>query len=245
RVSVCQERVIFLRVDVLVNGFDGRELAVLAELDGIHDLFLDLLVDGIERFIGGEIVLQEVAFQADDGIVVLLFVELFLGSIIRGVAHGVSTIPISTHLQNRRLPLARQSQMIGYGLVYAEYVHAVGQGSRHVVAGGIPMKFRLCEGTSRRRTHRVLVILDDANAGRLVQGRQIGRFVEGALSHRTVAEIGQTRTSIFTILVGKGDSHADGDVTTDDAVAAVEIELFLEVVHGAALTAGGTGDLPV
>src|SRR5690606_40947241 len=110
---------------------------------------------------------------------------------------------------------------------------------------GRPIEFRLGEGTSRRRTHRVVVIVDDESAGHLVQGRQIGRFVEGALSHRTVAEIGHTRTSIFTILVGKGDSHADGDVTTYDAVPAVEIELLLEVVHGAALTAGGTGDLPV
>ena len=92
-------------------------------------------------------------------------------------------------------------------------------------------------GALDARAHRVLVVLDDVDDRQLPELRHVEALVDLALVGRAVAEIGERDVAVLAILVGEGEPGAERHLRADDAVAAVELLLLGEHVHGAALAA--------
>src|SRR5439155_2097325 len=89
-----------------------------------------------------------------------------------------------------------------------------------------------------RRTHGVAVVLDHIDHRELPQLRHVEALVDLALVGRAVAEIGEADEIIAAVAVGEGKPRPERDLGADDAMAAVEILLHAEHVHGATLALG-------
>src|SRR5690606_31853993 len=226
-----QKRVVLLRVHVLVDRLEGRVRALFGEIDGFIDLLLDLVVYLIQRLVVAKLPLEQVALQAKDRIVVFLSFELFFRPVLARIAHGVPAVAIGAHFHQRRTALARHFDVILHRPVDAENVHPVDECARHVVPDGLLVEVRLGGGTVRRRTHRILVVLDHENDRQLIESRQVNRLVEGALLDGPVTEEAQADPVVLFILVRKGDAYPKRDVPADDPVASEESLLGTEEVH--------------
>ena len=91
----------------------------------------------------------------------------------------------------------------------------------------VPMPYRLFSGRNR--------------IGRFQNGRQIERFVKLPLVDRAVAEEAKSDGIFLAVLAGEGETCRDGHLPADDGVAAHEMLLSVEQVHGAALAAAAAG----
>ena len=89
-----------------------------------------------------------------------------------------------------------------------------------------------------RRPHRILVVLDHEDDRQVPEFRHVERFVDLALVGGAIAEIGEGHPVVAEVLVGEGEARPDRHLRADDAVAAVEMLLFREHVHRAALALG-------
>ena len=96
----------------------------------------------------------------------------------------------------------------------------------------------LGRGARHRSAHRVAVVLDDVDDRQLPQRGHVEALVDLALVGGAVAEIGQRNILVAAIAVGEGEAGAERHLRADDAVAAVEMLLLGEHVHGAALALG-------
>ena len=85
------------------------------------------------------------------------------------------------------------------------------------------------------RAHGVAVVLDHVDDRQLPERRHVEALVDLSLVCGAVAEIGEADRAVLAVAVGEGDAGAEGDLGADDAVAAVEVLLLREHVHGAAL----------
>ena len=74
--------------------------------------------------------------------------------------------------------------------------------------------------------------------GQLPQLGHVEGLVDLALVGRAVAEVAQAHVVVAAVLVGEGEAGAQRHACADDAVAAVEVLLGREHVHGAALALG-------
>ena len=83
--------------------------------------------------------------------------------------------------------------------------------------------------------HGVAVVLDHVDDRQLPELRHVEALVDLALVGRAVAEIGQADIAVLAVMVGEGDAGAERHLRADDAVAAIEMLLLGEHVHGAAL----------
>jgi hypothetical protein len=79
---------------------------------------------------------------------------------------------------------------------------------------------------------------DHVDHRKLPQLRHVEAFVDLALVRRAVAEIGQADKIIAAIAVGKGETGSERDLGANNAVAAEEVLLLAEHVHGATLALG-------
>ena len=114
-------------------------------------------------------------------------------------------------------------------------IHAVdllaGNAERHAALREI----RLRGSAADRCSHGVTVVLDHVDDRQLPQLRHVEALVDLALVGRAVTEIGQAHIAVLAVMVGEGDAGAEGHLRADDAVAAIEMLLLGEHVHGAAL----------
>lgn len=88
----------------------------------------------------------------------------------------------------------------------------------------------------RRRAHPILVVLTYKHTRQIPQLRHIERLKHLALVARAVAVERVRRDGLLHVLLREGEAGADGNLGTDDAVAAEEGGG--EDVHGAALAVG-------
>jgi hypothetical protein len=86
--------------------------------------------------------------------------------------------------------------------------------------------------------HAVFVVLDDVEHRQLPERRHVEGLVHLALIDGAIAEEGRTQVRFGEIAVCKRDAGAQRHVGADDAVAAEEVLLAAEHVHGAALALG-------
>jgi hypothetical protein len=86
--------------------------------------------------------------------------------------------------------------------------------------------------------HGVLVVLDHEDDRQVPELGHVVGLGHLALVRGAVAEIGEGHAVVAEILVGEGEARADRHLRADDAVAAVEMLLLGEHVHGAALALG-------
>ncbi len=123
-------------------------------------------------------------------------------------------------------------------LLDRKHVHAVDDfaGDAEGLAAVIDV---LGRGRARLRgAHGVLVVLDHEDHRQAPERGHVERLIDLALVGGTIPEIGEGDAAVVLVLVGKGEAGADRHLGTDDAVTAVEMLLFREHVHRAALALG-------
>lgn len=102
--------------------------AGLGLLDRLVNLDTGSLVNGLHLILGDHVELQETLLQASDGVVVGTHVlDLLTGTVSgTGVGHGVTTITVGLHLEQKR-SLARDGPLLGVGnsLVNGQDIHSV------------------------------------------------------------------------------------------------------------------------
>ena len=79
--------------------------------------------------------------------------------------------------------------------------------------------------------------------GEFPDGGEVHGFVELAFVDGPVTEEAQDHLVIAAVLNGKGDAGRYAELSTDNGVAAHEVQLGAEQVHGAALALAAAGDL--
>ena len=162
--------------------------------------------------------------------------HFFLGAIFRGIGHGVAAIAIGLHLQDvGTLARTRPFQRLGASGHHGAHIHAI-----HLLAGDVEGDAALREvllgrGPRDGGAHGVAVVLDDVDGGQLPQLRHVEALVDLALIGRAVAEIDRRDRAIVAVMIGEGEASAQRHLPAHDAVAAIEMLLFREHVHGAAL----------
>ena len=182
---------------------------------------------------------QAVADLLDRILLVAHLLDLLAGPVFCRVRHRVAAIAVGLHFQDVG-PLAGAApgdRLVAGGLHRAD-VHAVDLLARDIEGGAALGEIGLRRGARHRGAHGVAVVLDDVDHRQLPQLRHVEAFIDLALVGRAVAEIGQADEIIAAIAVGEGETGAERDLGADDAVAAEEILLLAEHVHGAALALG-------
>ena len=95
--------------------------------------------------------------------------------------------------------------------------------------------------TLKGGAHRVFVILDDIDNGKLPEGGKVERFMVGTLIDGAIPHEAESGPFFALIFEGVGESESEWGLTPDDAVSAPVVLVGSEVVHRAALAAGATG----
>ena len=73
-----------------------------------------------------------------------------------------------------------------------------------------------------------------------VYKRQVESLMESTLPHGTISKETDAHVARFVIFFGKGNARSQRNLCPHDAVAAHEVALLVEDVHGATFTLGGT-----
>src|SRR5258706_2227295 len=212
---------------------------VLGEVGGGVDDFPHLGIDRLQFLFAHLGRQQAVANLLDRVLVVANLVDLLAGAIFRRVRHRMSAVAVGLHFQDVG-PLAGAApcdRLVARGLHRAN-VHAV-----DLLAGDIEGDATLGKVGLRRRprhrcAHRVTVVLDDEDDRELPQLRHVETLIDLSLVRCAVAEIGQADKIVAAIAVGESKAGAERHLCGDNAMAAEEILLLAEHVHGAALALG-------
>src|SRR6185503_6394693 len=165
--------------------------------------------------------------------------DLFAGPVLRRVRHRVAAVAIGLHFQDERaLAGAAPGDRLVARSLHGSDIHAVDLLARNVEGGAALGKIGQGRGARHRRAHGVTVVLDHVDHRELPQLRHVEALVDLALVGRAVAEIGDADEIIAAVTVGEGEPRPERDLGADDAMAAVEVLLHAEHVHGAALALG-------
>src|SRR6185295_14033917 len=121
---------------------------------------------------------------------------------------------------------------------HRQNVHAVDLHAGYAVGLAAQMEVGPRRGALDAGTHAVLVVLDDVDDRQLPQRRHVEGLVHLALIDGTVAEIGDADAAVIPVSVAEGEAGAERHLGSDNAMAAVELFLAAEHVHGAALAPG-------
>lgn len=154
-----------------------------------------------------------------------------------GVGHGVTSVTVGDVFVDKRT-LAGGAVLLSVldGGLDGEDVHAVDLQTGDVLAALVVV------GDGRRAvgggTHTVLVVLAAEDDGELPQASHVVGLEDLALVGGTVTVEGESDLLLVLVLLGKGDTGADGDLGADDTVSSVETGG--EHVHGATLSVGDT-----
>src|SRR6266481_4786309 len=212
---------------------------VLREVGGGVDDFPHLGVDRLQFLFAHLGRQQAVANLLDRVLVVANLVDLLAGAIFRRVRHRMSAVAVGLHFQDVG-PLAGAApcdRLVARGLHRAD-VHAVDLLAGDIEGDASLGKIGLGGRARHRRAHGVTIVLDDEDHRELPQLRHIETLIDLSLIRRAVAEIGQTDKIIAAIAIGESKASAERHLRADNAVAAEEVLLLAEHVHGAALALG-------
>ena len=91
--------------------------------------------------------------------------------------------------------------------------------------------------------HAVEVVFAEEYDGEFPDGGEVHGLVELALVDGAVAEEAEHYLIVAAVLDGEGDAGGDAQLTADDGVAAHEVELRAEQMHGPALALAAAGGL--
>src|SRR5712692_4705136 len=229
-----------LSVDVGVElGRIGLRV-VGGELGGFVDDGAHLGVDLLQRVLGGEALLQQPAAHLLDRIVLgAHLVDFFLGTIFRRIRHGMAAIAIGEHFENDGpVAVATPPDRPLAGRLDRAHVHAVDLLARDVERSPALGQVGGRRRARDRRSHPVLIVLDDVDHRELPQLRHVEALVDLALIDGAVPQIGQGCVVVAAVMVGEGEAGPERDLGGHDAMPAEETLLDREHVHRAALALG-------
>ena len=158
----------------------------------------------------------------------------------------MAAIAIGLHFKNDRT-LARPAVFVGLPRLGAnvQNVHAVHRDAGNAIARAPLIKLGVGRRPGDGSAHAVLVVFDDDDQRQRPQGGHVEGFVNLALVDRAVAQINRANAAVAGILVLEGQAGADRHLRADDSVAAEEVLLPAEHVHGPALASGITAGTAV
>ena len=118
-------------------------------------------------------------------------------------------------------------------------------GPMDAVTGGALGETGAGGGADLGGAHRITVVFDDKDAGQIPEGGEIHGLVHGTLVDGAVAHESHGGPFVALVFNAVGEADAEGDLATDDAVAAPIVVGRVKIVHRSTLALGATGDLAV
>src|SRR5690606_5787029 len=195
---------------------------------------LDLVLDGLERRGVGASLAEAIEDDADR-ILLLPLLELLVGAVLTGIAHGVPTEAVGLDLDERgAAALARALDGRPEPLAHHVHVVALEAIAGHAVAGRLHAEIGERARARHRGAHRVLVVLADEHGRELPEPREAHRLVEAADVRRALSEEAERGVIRPEVFVAEGRPRRERDVAADDAPAPEEAVLHVEEVHRAA-----------
>src|SRR5215212_9527372 len=218
-----------------------RLLALVGELHGLLYPLLGLFLYLLYSVLVEHVVVYELVLDHPYGVTLPPLLDLFFGTVLlEEVGGAVRGRPVSQGLH--RVRLARLPDLLHDPLGHLDdglHVHTIHLLVLDTIGVELGGEVRHGGGALDRGAHPVLVVLDDEQARALAllapQPGEVGRLVEGALANGAVAQVELADVVGLLVAHGVGDTHPQGYVPADDAVAAHEPVVHVEEVHGAAL----------
>lgn len=197
-------------------------------------------------FVGDHTLIDQLATEHVDGVVVLLVVLDLFGSavlLVVGIRNTMTIVAVGVDFDDAGLELLAGSLHgdVGLGANFVD-VGAVDDVPVHAVGfGALGQKLGLGRGAFLRGAHRVAVIFDDIDHGDLEEFGEVKRLMVGALVDRAITEVAEAAALLLEILEAVGQTQSQWCLTSDNAVATPEVFIWSEEVHGAALAFGAAG----
>ena len=85
-------------------------------------------------------------------------------------------------------------------------------------------------------SHAVGVVLAQVDDGQVPEAGDVGSLEELTLVRRSIAVHSDSEVLLAPVLLGEGESGADGQLGADDTISTVIVALPIIVVHGASLS---------
>ncbi|EEQ38862.1 hypothetical protein CLUG_02988 [Clavispora lusitaniae ATCC 42720] len=200
------------------------------------------LVVRLDFLFSGNVLVQEDGLQTGNRVVSGSHVLNFLSGSVSGtwVGHGVTTVSVGLVLQNQWTVTAR-TPVLGElgGSVAGQDVHTVNLQTWNVLTSLVVLGHG--RGSGSRSTHTVLVVLTSKDTWQVPQLSHVVRFENLTLVGSTVTVQGESGTLVVSVLVGKGQTSAQWNSSTDNTVTTVEA--WSKHVHGTTLTVRNTRSL--
>jgi hypothetical protein len=240
--------IIGLPIDVLLDVVGGGEGAGFGEVGGEIGLGLGFGVDLLDEGFGENAFGEKRLLEELDGILgIAVFLDLLAGAVgLVGVGDGVAAVTVGVDLDDGGLVFfaGEGEELVHRG---ADFVNVVAEARApvHAIGFGAFGETGTGGGALLRSAHGVAVVLDDEDNGEIPERGEVVGLVDGALVDGTITHERHCGTFEFFVFEGVGETGAEGDLSADDAVAAPVVKRRGEVVHGAALALGATGDLAV
>lgn len=209
-----------------------RERTLLSLLNGGINLLLGSLINRLQASLVSRSPFENVLFQAGNGVLGRShLLNFFSSSVSRtGVGHGVATVSVSDKLDEEGT-LAGSGPFLGpfSGFSDGEDVHTVNLvpwlAFHFPEEGGVDLTYletgdlvttgkelSVHRRSLGRSTHTVLVVLTDKDAGEVPELGHVESLKDLALVGGTVTVEGKSSGLFLVVLLGKGDTGADGNL---------------------------------
>ena len=224
--------------DVIVKVLEYGPWIIADLLDLSLEVLTHLLLVSLELISISPSLLDEHLTAEFDGVTSLTGVgDLLLGSVGDAwVRHGVTVIPISVHLEEDGAVLDNVGTSPLDGLLDHEDVLSLDLEAWDFVSASVEVS--VVAGSLLGCSHTIGVVLAKIDDGELPKTSHVGSLEELSLVRSTITVHGDSEVLLILVLLGEGESSADGELGADDAIATVVVALSVIVVHGAALASG-------
>src|SRR5690606_25569531 len=146
---------------------------------------------------------------------------------------------VGTELQQGR-PVASSCSFgsFRYRFVDSLYVHSIHRERRNIIS--FSDLIELCDvgSTCHRSPHGVAVVFNYEDHRGLVEHRKVERFVNRALTNRTIAHVADCEILGAFVFLSPAETQAHRNLRANDPVTARKISFFVKDVHRTAFSFG-------
>mmetsp|Transcript_4965 Transcript_4965/g.7270 ORF Transcript_4965/g.7270 Transcript_4965/m.7270 type:complete len:282 (+) Transcript_4965:132-977(+) len=232
-----------LRVNKGVQILNARRRALLGLLHLLLHLLANLLLH-LLQFLGiTETSIDHSLLEEFEGVTrgpsISNLITVSVGG--TGIGHTVTMVAVRRHLHiHGTIALGTVLLHEAHTFLHSKNVHTIHLNTRNVVAHLIILRMRRV--TIDGGAHTVLIVLNTKDHRQLPQHGHVGAFPDLTLIGSSITITGNGHRHILTrwsiVLIGKGQTGSYGDLSSDDALTAVEIVCLVVKVHTATLRLG-------